>query len=547
MGGVQSTVMGTPKPALAISSPTPEKTDNGPDYSIMRICDGNMKKFEYMLFISAETCRLSYCDVGILHQSLKAYGMSPDVLNKVISHYDAKACPTLSVGQCKKRNVLTRASFAPPPSYELTPCPGGFNNGGQQPLVRYISSPTDTTCIVVSPLALAKNDNSIILGTDCIVTFKGSSSLRNWEKNVRSLAPGDLADTIKDVVSGGPPGIMVSTSFVVPIVEIFNNILEGITVVAPNCTRIFVFGHSKGGAESELAGAMLALKFPDKEIHIISLGSPKVVAPASRDAFNKFFFEDRQGKVTLTRIESVGSIVGDVVTDIPRNMVHPGWGTATSTLDSFRQQYNITIDGKNKRNPASWPFPESIDLWDRINSSKLDEIVKGIVQEPVLAETPPADQKVGGATYFRVKGSSWTANPHMEYFGMFFWGSQRVLGMGNPAKTALVGSREAQTGSDVNKTFVANIFKDCTKYQYEPWVSKGNSLDFYNKTNMNEVGKSSFDSVLPNFQQAIRKGDTIGQSVNKNLKGVFGLRGGRRRTYRKSKRSSKKTRRDSFR
>jgi hypothetical protein len=101
----------------------------------------------------------------------------------------------------------------------------------------------------------------------------------------------------------------------------------------------------------------------------------------------------------------------------------------------------------------------------------------------------------------------------MEYFGMFFWGSQRLPGMGNPAKTALVGSREAQTGSDVNKTFVANIFSDCTKYQYEPWVSRGSVLDVYTKTDASAV----LNTVTS--------------------------RGGRR-TYRKSKRSSKKTRRN---
>jgi len=505
---------GTSSKALAVTSPTPEKLENGPDYSIMKLCGGDMKKFEYMLFISAESCRLSYCDVGILHESLKAYGRSPDVLNKVITHYDSKFAS-------KKRNVFSRLSgkFAPPESYELKSCQDGFANSGKPVLVRYISSPTDTTCIVASPSTLVPNENSIIQSTDCILTFKGSSSMRNWEKNMRALSPGDLADTIKDLVPGGPPGIMVSTSFVVPILEIFNNILEGINVVAPNCTRIFVFGHSKGGAECELAGAMLALKFPDKEVHIISLGAPKVIAPASRDAFNNFFFIGKQGKVTLTRIESVGSVVGDNVTDVPGNMVHPGWGTKTSTLDSLRQQNGVTVDGKNKRNPATWPFPEPYDLWDRSlvpggndKSAALKAEVERVIGEKAI-EVKQETQMTGGATYYRVKGSSWTTWPHMEYFGMFFWGSQRLPGMGNPAKTALVGTREAQTGSDVNKTFVANIFSDCTKYQYEPWVSRGSVLDVYTKTDASAV----LNTVTS--------------------------RGGRR-TYRKSKRSSKKTRRN---
>jgi len=494
--------------STAISSPTPEKTEGGPDYSIMRICEGNMKKFEYMLFISAEACRLAYCDVGILQQSLKAFGRSPDILNKVITHYDEKACPTFGGGKCKKRNMVSRvtANFAPPESYELNPCPGGFNNSGKPVLVRYISSPTDTTCIIVSPSALVQNSNSIIQPTDCIVTFKGSSSLRNWEKNVRSAAPTDFAKAIKDVVTpeknkellqaasqipvvaaaaaGGalpptlPEGIMVATSFVVPIVEIFNNILEGINVIAPNCTRIFIFGHSKGGAECELGGAMLSLKFPDKEIHVISFGAPKVIAPQSRDIFNKFFFQDKNGKFTLTRVESVGSTgIDDVVTNSPPNMVHPGWGDKTNTLDLIRSQHGVKPAGNNKRDPATWPFPEPIDLWDRSiipgqknNSAKLNEEVEKVIGEKLLQVK---EETTGGANYVRVRGSRWAPNSHMEELGMFFMGSQRLAGMSNPAKTALVGSREAQDDSNVNKTFVANIFNDCSKYQYEPWTSRG--------------------------------------------------------------------------
>jgi hypothetical protein len=523
--------------STAVSSPTPEKIEGGPDYSIMRLCEGDMKKFEYMLFISAEACRLAYCDVGILQQSLKAFGRSPDILNKVITHYDQKACPTLGVGKCKKRNMVSRATgnFAPPESYELNPCPGGFNNSGKPVLVRYISSPTDTTCIVVSPSALVSNSNSIIQPTDCIVTFKGSSSLRNWEKNLRSLAPTDFAKEISDVIkpalarapelleaaakqvqllpaaaaaAGGgigseqslPGGIMVATSFVVPIVEIFNNILEGINVVAPNCTRIFVFGHSKGGAECELAGAMLLQQFPDKEVHVISFGAPKVIAPQSRDAFNKFFFENKKGKFTLTRVESVGSTgIDDLVTTLPPNMVHPGWGDKKNTLDFIRSQNGVKPAGNNKRDPATWPFPEPIDLWDRSiipgqknKSAELKAEVEKVVGEKLLEVK---EETTGGANYVRVTGSRWAPNSHMEELGMFFMGSQRLAGMGNPAKTALVGSREAQDDSNVNKTFVANIFSDCSKYQYEPWTSKGSALDIFTKTD----AKGLAGTVTPSF------------------------------------------------
>ena len=79
------------------------------------------------------------------------------------------------------------------------------------------------------------------------------------------------------------------------------------------------------------------------------------------------------------------------------------------------------------------------------------------------------------SNYLRVKGSQWSPNPHMEYFGMFFMGSQRLAGMGNPAKTQ--GDRKPVEGSNVNKIFVANIFPECTKYMYVPWTSLGSNLD----------------------------------------------------------------------
>jgi hypothetical protein len=43
-----------------------------------------------MFFLGAELCRLVYSDVVVIQESIKALGMSPDVLNGVISAYDNK-------------------------------------------------------------------------------------------------------------------------------------------------------------------------------------------------------------------------------------------------------------------------------------------------------------------------------------------------------------------------------------------------------------------------------------------------------------------------
>jgi len=525
-----------PQPLLELSPP-PIPQDSPPvtqakvslgdeDFSLLPVCFGkaynqllgvnldSVKKFEHILYIGAEASRLAYCDVGIMKYAMfKAFGLSPDILNKVITHYDWKYLG-------KRRNITTRGiNFTPPASYELEQC-ADFTNENKPISARYISSPTDTTCVIINPSVLKPNSNSIITESDCIIVFKGSSSIRNWEKNLRSVFSGDLSNEIRSIIPDCPSGIKVATSFVTPIVEIFNEILKAIKEVSPNAKRLFVFGHSKGGAEAELAGTMLSLCMKTllplvEQVHVVSYGSPRIVDLSSKDTFNQNFLIKNQGNFTLTRIESVGSLVGDNVTDMPPTMVHPGWGNKTNTLDEIRQKFGGVSITDNKRNPATWPFNEDLTLWDIANKFKLDTAVT-----TVLGERPIEDKKGGErSTYLRVRGSRWAPNPHMEYFGMFFAGSQRLAGMGNPAMTT--EDRKEVPGSNVNKIFVANIFPECTRYKYVYWGSLGSSFDIVNNV------KSE------------------GTRIADNAKKLFGRKGGK--TYRKKpKQSLKKSRRNSF-
>jgi hypothetical protein len=503
---------------LSVSTPALSPNATGEvdsRFSIIRLCNNDMKKFEYMLFIAAESCRLSYCDVGILHQSLRAYGLSPDVLNAVITHYDNQACPTFGVGTCKKRNAVSRLTgqYTPPESYELSPCAGGFENGGKPVLVQYISSPTDTTCLVISPTALKPNQNSIIQPTDCIVSFKGSSSIRNWDKNLRASADGDFAKEIQSVIPDAPPGIKVSTSYVSSVVEIYANILEAMEKVCPGHTRIFVFGHSKGGAECELAGAMFKMSFPDKEVHIISLGAPKVVNPQSLNSFNNFFFLGNQGRFTLTRVESTAGGKADLVTKLPVSMTHPGWTDEADTIDALRRKYSFP-PANNQRSFSTWPFRESMNWWDSSQKPALDQYVQKLV-----------GQRGGDSNYVKISGytkSPLQLAPHMEYFGIYFWGSQRLAGMGNPAKTSNTQGHGGQTDDNTNKTFVANIFQECTKYKYVPWRSRNSLMSGVKDTGtmgsdyvktLGALGQHLTKKAQPQLQQTKSKIQELKQQV----------------------------------
>jgi hypothetical protein len=283
---------------------------------------------------------------------------------------------------------------------------------------------------------------------------------------------------------------------------------------------------------------MFKLKFPDKEIHTISLGAPKVFDPKSVSQFNTEFFVNNGGKFTLTRIESVKpNGQSDLVTLIPSSMAHPGWGSKTQTLDYLRSQQGISPDGKNTRNNLSWPFQERMDLWKPENKGQLDQLVQNVIGEKVIVPPPQPEQDIGlpdptnptiqgGSTYYRVSTLKSTVSSHMNYFGIGFWGTQRLAGMGNPAKTSIVGSRNAENSDpNVNKTFVANIFQECTKYKYVPWKGTG----------------SLISGVTGMLKGAVKE---TGTNIQKGVAAVHNkIVGARRRTRRK--RNLRKTKRSS--
>ena len=442
------------------------------DYTIMPVCLGfpyngfkpltaeDFKKCEYMFFLGAELCRLVYSDVVVIQESIKALGMSPDVLNGVISAYDNKYF------RSKRKNGM----FGPAPETytNINICAAS----PEKPLIRYISSPTDTTCMVVNPSAIQPNKYSIFQPTDAILVFKGSSSIRNWGKNVGSLK----AFMVNDALSKSGLGVSASrdlkiaTSFLEPVLEITQNILYAMNTVTPGAKRLFIFGHSKGGAECEVTGMLFALLLKNKpsqiasleQVHMVSYGAPKVVASSSLDDFNKLVFLDNLGNITLTRIESVGRLVGDTVTTLPPAAVHPGFTNTSNTLDELRKKYaGVTGDGNYRRNAETWPFPEHpFDMWDRKEDVK--QAVEKVIGGPIPPPPPEADTAplLGGAyasNYVKAKGSKWAPFSHVEQFGMFFLGSQRLPGMKNPANTT------------DKRTFMSDISLTCSTPSYVEW------------------------------------------------------------------------------
>lgn len=470
--------------------------DNRPgvDLGFLHLCK-DIKQVEYLLFLGAMYSRLAYCDVGIMQESLKAMNRSPDILNNVITSYDWKY---LSL-----RRSYTKGVPAPDSYTTINSCKTPIEP--KDSYLKYISSPIDTTCIVCNPSISGGGgiSNSILRETDCIIAFKGSSSVRNWIANLSTVKAWSLNEALK---KGGleiqaSPDFKVTTSYLTPVLEILNDILAAISLVSPGCTRIFVFGHSKGGAEAEMMGMLLTLMLKKKEnfkalgavtdVHVISYGAPKVLAAS---AYNDFNTQILSSQSTLTRVESVGRLVGDVVTTMPPLGKHPGASDGNNTIDVVRGTYGAKVDGNYRRNAETWPFSDHYDLWSRKEELKketekitsftfpTDEEVKKLEDSSTTKDGNVTPQQTMGGYYIKVKGARNTPFSHVEQLGMYFMGSQRLAGMKNPANTK------------DNRTFTAVMNQICSTYEYIPY---------------------------------------------KNIVNI----GGRRKTYRKPKRQLKKTRR----
>ena len=575
-----------PKPQQAQSV-----TDaNDPDYTIMPVALGfpynafqkktaeDFKKVEYMFFLGAEFSRLVYCDVGILHLSMvKALGLSPDILNQVISAYDKKHL---------NEKFSQGTSIPAPASYRLRSC--SVREKGTL-LAKYISSPVDTTCMVVNPKAVKSNPYSILKGDDSILVFKGSSSLRNWAKNFASAKTFSINEALKsyfakfgdrhhldtNITSKADPvfkeDFKIATSYLEPILEILEQILSALKEVTPNFKRLFIFGHSKGGAECEVAGILFTLlmkyknAFPElsllEEVHMISYGAPKIVASSGIKVLNQIVFEQNLGKVTLTRIESVGRLAGDTVTTMPPWSVHPGWSQSSNTLDVIRQKYaDVQVDGNYRRNKATWPFPDyDYDLWDDMKSASLGKAVEKVLGDPSMVvntkleeQTDPLKQGGEKSTYVKAKGSKWAPNSHMEQFGMFFLGSQRLAGMKNPANTDFSKNGkyvDPLTKVDYgNKTFTSLIYENCTRLEYVAWntfrvsitrglASTAQSLDLITRPGVNYVAApiAYATTAAAALQSSTPTSDKINEGISPRNTG-----GKKNRTKRKMKKLNKK-------
>lgn len=357
-----------------------------------------MDQFEVyisVLSIMGQLARLVYCDSAIIEEVLKSdvFGTKSSLVNDLITATDKKWGPKRKQAGETPRPML---------SY-IGPVVSKKTGAG---IARYVSTPDDVTFLFLSGSHLTKKNGFFQQG-DVILSFKGSSTVENFKHDLYS-------QFTRAEIS---PGCFVPGSFLKHLKSNLDIIKLGLTDFKP--TRLFITGHSMGGAYATLLSYLLLLEGVGYPIHLVTFGSPTIMADAARNQFNQFL---DSGKVTLDRVVSsyIGK-VADIIPSTPAGFSHPGFQPLRTELypeTKTGRAYHIDALKKVFTGGAFWSGPEK---------KKYEALT--VTHMPNL-----------------VSVSSKVAFTHAGYLDMSYLGALRLPGMKNP--------------SFAGNTFVANIYDD---------------------------------------------------------------------------------------
>lgn len=380
----------------------------------------------------AQLSRAIYCDAGILRELLLSPTFATIYNKSVNSIIDELDTQYASLRRAESSYTNSKEG-RPMQSYVISESSQSGNG-----FARYVSSPSDLTFVAVTGSTM-----KFLNSDDLVIAFKGSSTIKNFKHDLYSqFTPADLGTMM-------PPGTAMSStttnnyvpaSFIKPINKSWTILKKILDDYKP--TRLFVTGHSLGGAYATLFGFIMAecraASFPSiQSIHIVSFGCPTVLGDGARNTFNAHL---DSGKVTLDRVVSYGffSKLADIIPGIPAGFSHPGFQPLRTELYPEKKTgraYNL----------------------DMIQKVYQKGGLLGIGKEKTKYES---DTKIHMPNKILVKATNplMQAFAHGEYIDMLWLSAFRMYGMKNPGFKGSDGSFN---------TFVADMFKDGIRFKYE--------------------------------------------------------------------------------
>ena len=189
-----------------------------------------------------------------------------------------------------------------------------------------------------------------VLGEKCLViSFRGTETVKNLMKDldIRRHPMGDIlgkelfSDILEKAEKLGKKRLhpfSAHRGFITGIQNVYPKIIDNIKSLLSDHSgikRIFLTGHSLGGAYANILGLALAqmkkrdtMKLPD--IHLITIGAPKTFTKFARTVFNNLLLDKH---LTLDRVTNRGRfpdptlLTYDVIPLLPFYMKHPGFST----------------------------------------------------------------------------------------------------------------------------------------------------------------------------------------------------------------------------
>ncbi len=398
------------------------------------------KKYEYILYSLAQLSRIVYCDTGIGRLVIeKSLGLSPDVVNQVITDYDYNY-------KQKRRNPIQLSvggeSLPVMETYVLE----SHKNDSLPKWGTYVSTVEDFTAIVMDTTKFQPNDFATWKPTDVIVSVKGSSTLQNFKHDLLSqFTPIGMETQFAAFgFKSDKTNVIVPGSFLNPLLNAWTLLKKALAEhVKGEGVRLFVTGHSLGGAYASLLTFILALAKADKTraadlafldkisiIHNVTYGAPTILGDGARNVFNEFL---KSGTVTLDRVVSqkiasrsaaagaaiqAGSTImspNDIIPLIPAGFSHPGYrplatnikpeaGGRPYSMEFVRKFFGIPTESR-WRTVETWPFKEPLNM-DKVAIQAAAKQLTGLSNAPASEEqnaqnelkTGLADAKVSEAS-----------------------------------------------------------------------------------------------------------------------------------------------------